>query len=433
MSKIASVAVTDLRFPTSQLLDGSDAMNPDPDYSAACLQLKTDDDELTGSSFVFTIGRGNDLQANAVEMLARSLIGREVDSLCEDPFALNRQLAWDSQLRWLGPDKGVVHMATGAIVNAVWDLRARRLQQPLWQCLASLSPGEIVGLVDWTYLGDFLDPGRAREMLEDQAKGREQRITALREHGLGAYTTSPGWLGYSDDKLVRLCIQAADQGFNAIKLKVGADADQDNRRLSLARGAVGKDMSIAVDANQRWSVSQAIAAVKDLSAHNLLWVEEPTHPDDMVGHAAIAKAISPIPVATGEHLANPVMAKQLLQLGGAQILQIDATRVGGAHELIALLLLARQAGATVIPHAGGIGLCEAVQHYAFFNAIAVAADTDRLMVEYVDHLHEHMEDPVRIDHGRYRLPAEPGSSTAIRQGALDRFSYPHGAEWTTLR
>ena len=436
MTSITAATVTDLRFPTSRTLDGSDAMNPDPDYSAAYLELSTSEPGLTGCGFVFTIGRGNDIQAQAVASVADRLVGRGLDGLLEDPAAINRELCWDSQLRWLGPDKGVMHMAVGAVMNAVWDLRAKREGNPLWLALARLTPAEVVALVDWTYLSDFLDPGRAREILEERRPERDDRIARLSRHGLAAYTTSPGWLGYRDDKLDRLCREAVAAGFTTIKLKVGGDPRDDRRRLGIAHAAAGPDTDLAVDANQCWSVDEAIAAIRQLAdsaPFDLRWVEEPTHPDDVVGHAAISKAVHPVPIATGEHLANPTLAKQLLQLQGAQILQIDATRVGGVHDLVAMILLAAHAGVDVIPHAGGVGLCEAVQHFAFFNAVSVAASPERLVLEYVDHLHEHMAHPVEVTAGRYRLPAEPGAGTAFRAGTSADFAYPTGSQWRDPR
>ena len=429
MVSITAATMTDLRFPTSRALDGSDAMNPDPDYSAAYLELSTSDPDLTGCGFVFTIGRGNDIQAAAVATVADRLVGRSVGELIEDPSAINRELTWDSQLRWLGPDKGVMHMAVGAVMNAVWDMRSKQEGRPLWSTLAHLEPAEVVALVDWTYLSDFLDPARAREILEERRGGREGRVVDLRRDGLAAYTTSPGWLGYGDDKLHRLCQQAVDDGFNTIKLKVGADVADDDRRLGIARSAIGSDAALAIDANQRWGVPEAIGAINQLSRFDLRWVEEPTHPDDIVGHATIARAVHPVPIATGEHLANPTLAKQLLQLGGAQILQIDATRVAGVHDLVAMILLAAHAGIDVIPHAGGVGLCEAVQHFAFFNAVSVAADPSRLALEYVDHLHEHMAEPVEVTAGRYRLPTRSGAGTAFHPATADSFAYPEGACW----
>ena len=429
MTSITAATVTDLRFPTSRTLDGSDAMNPDPDYSAAYLELSTSEPDLTGCGFVFTIGRGNDIQAAAVAAAADRLVGRSLDGLLEDPSAVNRELNWDSQLRWLGPDKGVMHMAVGAVMNAVWDLRCKREGRPLWSTLAHLEPAEAVALVDWTYLCDFLDPARAREILEERRGLRGGRIADLRRDGLAAYATSPGWLGYSDEKLDRLCREAVADGFTTIKLKVGANLDDDRRRLQIARNATGPDTAIAIDANQRWSVPDAVNAIRQLAEFDLRWVEEPTHPDDVVGHATIAKAVHPVPIATGEHLANPTLTKQLLQLGGAQILQIDATRVGGVHDIVAMILLAAHAGVDVIPHAGGVGLCEAVQHFAFYNAISVATDPARLSLEYVDHLHEHMAQPVEVTEGRYRLPTQPGAGTAFQPGTAAAFTYPTGTEW----
>ena len=429
MASITAAAVMDLRFPTSRTLDGSDAMNPDPDYSAAYLELSTSDPVLTGCGFVFTIGRGNDIQAAAVAAVADRLVGRSLDELLEDPSAINRELTWDSQLRWLGPDKGVMHMAVGAVMNAVWDLRSKREGRPLWSTLAHLEPAEVVALVDWTYLADYLDPAQAREMLEELRGERDSRISDLRRDGLAAYTTSPGWLGYDDDKLHRLCRQALYDGFNTIKLKVGADLANDRKRLEIARSAIGSDTALAIDANQRWSVPQAIDAIEQLARFDLRWVEEPTHPDDVLGHATIAKAVHPVPIATGEHLANPTLAKQLLQLGGAQILQIDATRVAGVHDLVAMILLAAHAEVDVIPHAGGVGLCEAVQHFAFFNTVSVAADPSRLALEYVDHLHEQMAQPVDVNAGRYRLPTQPGAGTAFHPATADAFAYPEGSHW----
>lgn len=430
MVKITGASVVDLRYPTSKQLDGSDAMNPDPDYSAAYLRLHTSDADLTGNGFAFSIGRGNDLQVAAIESLAERLVGREVDGLCEDPAALNRELLWDSQLRWFGPDKGVMHMAMGVVMTAVWDLRCRREQRPLWASLLALTPAEVVDMVDWTYISDFLDPGRAREVLEQRLSDRPQRLARMEAEGIAAYTTTPGWLGYTDEKLVRLCTEAVADGFATIKLKVGADIVEDRRRLALAREAVGPDINIAVDANQCWSVSEAIAAINQLREFDLRWVEEPTHPDDMVGHADIARAVAPVPIATGEMLANPVMARQLLQLGGVQVLQIDATRMAGVHDLLAAMLMACHAGVDVIPHAGGVGLCEAVQHFAYFYTVALANDPSRVEIEYVDHLHDQLEVPVRLSDGRYFPPSEPGAGTAFTSAAITDFAYPAGTEWT---
>ena len=428
MAIITNVDVADIRFQTSKLLDGSDAMNPDPDYSAAYLRIYTSDGDV-GYSFVFSIGRGNDIQTTAVRVVAERLVGRDVDEVCEQVGTVAHELLWDSQLRWLGPDKGVMHMASGAVINAVWDLRSRREKLPLWASLAQLSPAQLVGLVDWTYISDFLDPGLARETLEERSCDRKYRLSNLKASGLPAYTTSPGWLGYDDEKLARLSHEAVDDGFSMIKLKVGASHEADLYRLGIARDAVGPNVDLAIDASQRWGVNQAIDAIRALQQFDLHWVEEPTHPDDLVGHAHIANNVSPTSIATGEHLSNPVMAKQLLQLDAIDVLQIDATRVGGVPDLLAMLLLAAHAEVLVCPHAGGVGLCEAVQHVAFFNYLAISPTTDGLTLEYVDHLHEHMGAPVELRDGAYQLPTGPGAGTAFNESVLEDFGYPNGREW----
>jgi L-fuconate dehydratase len=342
----------DVRFPTSAALDGSDAMNPDPDYSAAYVRLVTDaaDDE-SGHGFVFTIGRGNDVQLAAIRSLAGHVVGRDVEEMLDDLGGFSKSLVHDSQLRWLGPEKGVMHMAIGAVVNAMWDLRAKRAGKPLWQLLAELTPRQVVDLVDFRYLTDALTPDEALEILTKAESGRAERTEELLQRGYPAYTTTPGWLGYDDDKLTRLCREAAADGFAQIKLKVGGDRDEDIRRLDLARAAVGPDIRIAIDANQRWDTAEAIEWVTALAPFDLAWIEEPTCPDDILAHAEIARAIAPIPVATGEHMANRVVAKQLLQAGAVEVLQLDATRVAGVNENIAILLLAAKFGVRVCPHA----------------------------------------------------------------------------------
>ncbi|WP_205471657.1 enolase C-terminal domain-like protein [Nocardioides sp. SYSU D00038] len=414
MSKITAMRTDDVRFPTSQTLDGSDAMNPDPDYSAAYVRLETDDaDGHVGHGFVFTIGRGNDVQLAAVASLESYLVGLDVDEVLGDLGGLWKRLVHDSQLRWLGPEKGVMHMAVGAVVNALWDLKAKRAGLPLWQLLGRMSPQELVALVDFRYLGDVLTPDEALEILEKAVPGRAERTERLLESGYPAYTTTPGWLGYDDDKLVRLCREAVADGFRQIKLKVGADVADDVRRLALAREAVGPDVAIAVDANQRWEVDEAVEWMAALAPFDVAWIEEPTNPDDVLGHAAIARGVSPIPVATGEHMANRVMAKQFLQAGALEVLQLDATRVAGVNENVAMLLLAAKFGVRVCPHAGGVGLCEAVQHLSMFDFVAVSGTAEGRMIEFVDHLHEHFVTPVVIEDGRYRAPVAPGSGAEM--------------------
>jgi L-fuconate dehydratase len=414
MSRITDFGTADIRFPTSLSLDGSDAMNPDPDYSAAYLRIATDDsDGLEGHAFVFTIGRGNDVQVAAIDALRDRFVGRDVEPLVADMGAVWRELVHDSQLRWLGPEKGVMHMAVGAVVNALWDLKSKRAGMALWDLLASMSPEELVALVDFRYLTDALTRDDALAILRAAEPGRAARREELLASGYPAYTTSPGWLGYDDDKLARLCREAVDDGFELIKLKVGGDLADDRRRLAIAREAVGPGVRIAVDANQRWDVAEAIEWIRALASHDVAWIEEPTNPDDVLGHAAIARGVAPVPVATGEHMANRVMAKQFLQSGGLQVLQIDATRVAGVNENLAMLLLAAKFGVPVCPHAGGVGLCEAVQHLAMFDFVAVSATMERRVIEFVDHLHEHFVTPVEVRDGRYVAPTAPGAGTEM--------------------
>jgi L-fuconate dehydratase len=421
MSRITEFHTADIRFPTSLSLDGSDAMNPDPDYSAAYLWISTDaPDGLAGHGFVFTIGRGNEVQVAAIEALRERFVGRDVEELLADMGAVWRDLVHDSQLRWLGPEKGVMHMAVGAVVNALWDLKAKRAGVPLWELLAGMSPEELVALVDFRYLSDALTPEDALGILRAAGPGRAARRDELLASGYPAYTTTPGWLGYDDAKLARLCGEAVDDGFELIKLKVGADVADDVRRLAIARDAVGPDVRIAVDANQRWDVPEAIDWVRALTPYDVAWIEEPTNPDDVLGHAAIARGVAPIPVATGEHMANRVMAKQFLQAGALQVLQIDATRVAGVNENVAIILLAARFGVPVCPHAGGVGLCEAVQHLSMFDFVAVSGTMDGRVIEFVDHLHEHFVTPVEVRDGRYIAPTVPGAGTEMLAQSLAR-------------
>jgi len=414
LSKITEMRTDDVRFPTSTSLDGSDAMNPDPDYSAAYVRLITDAaDGMDGHAFVFTIGRGNDVQLNAIASLEPNLVGRDVEGVLADLGGFWRELVHDSQLRWLGPEKGVMHMAIGAVVNALWDLKAKRAGVPLWRLLGEMAPAEIVSLIDFRYLHDALTPDEALEILEKAQPRRAERTKRLLEQGYPGYTTTPGWLGYDDAKLVRLCREAVEAGFTQIKLKVGADRTDDVRRLALARETVGPGIAIAVDANQRWEVDEAVAWMRVLAPYDVAWIEEPTNPDDILGHAAIARGVAPIPVATGEHMANRVMAKQFLASGAIQVLQLDATRVAGVNENIAMLLLAAKFGVRVCPHAGGVGLCEVVQHLAMFDYVAVSGSTDGRMIEFVDHLHEHFVTPVVIENGNYRAPLDSGSGAEM--------------------
>ncbi|MFC5054669.1 enolase C-terminal domain-like protein [Saccharothrix xinjiangensis] len=431
MARVAGLDVLDVRFPTSRELDGSDAMNPDPDYSAAYVVLRADRGP-DGYGLAFTIGRGNDVQAAAIRALAPLVVGRPVPETARDLAALYRDLVGDSQLRWLGPEKGVAHMALGAVVNAAWDLAARRAGLPVWRFLSALTPDEVVDLVDFRYLSDALTPDEALALLREAEPGKGERTAALVRDGYPAYATSPGWLGYSDDKMAELARRAVADGFDMIKLKVGGSLADDVRRLRLAREVVGPDVRIAVDANQRWDVGAAVAWVRELAPFDPYWVEEPTSPDDVLGHRAIARAVRPVKVATGEHVQNRVVFKQLLQADAVDVVQIDACRVGGVNENVAILLLAAKFGVPVCPHAGGVGLCELVRHLAMFDFVAVSGTTEDRAVEWVDHLHEHFTDPAEVRAGRYRAPTEPGFSARVKDRTLADFRYPDGPVWTNL-
>lgn len=419
MSIVTGFETLDVRFETSALLDGSDAMNPDPDYSAAYLRVTTDaGDGREGHAFVFTIGRGNDVQVAAIDAVAHRVIGRDVEAILDDLGAFWREFVHDSQLRWLGPEKGVMHMAIGAVVNAFWDLKAKRAGLPLWQLLARMTPEELVALVDFRYLSDALTPEDALGILRAAEPGRREREADLIARGYAGYTTTPGWLGYSDDKLRRLAREAVADGFEQIKLKVGDDLDDDIRRLGIARETVGPDIRIAIDANQRWDRDQAIEWIRALERFDLAWVEEPTSPDDVLAHAAIARAVAPVRIATGEHGMSRVLFKQLLQAEAAAIVQIDSTRVAGVNENIAILLLAAKFGVPVCPHAGGVGLCEAVQHFSMFDYVAVSGTQEGRVIEYTKHLHEHFVAPVEVVAGRYRAPLTPGTGMEMLADSL---------------
>jgi L-fuconate dehydratase len=432
MSVITALKTSDVRFPTSTSLDGSDAMNADPDYSASYLRICTDsDDGHEGHGFVFTIGRGNDVETAAIRALSGHLVGRNVEDVLSAMGDIGRELVYDSQLRWLGPEKGVMHMAIGAGVNALWDLKAKRAAVPLWRLLSSMTPEEIVDLVDFRYLTDALTREDALEILRRAEPGRKKRQAVLRSEGYPAYTTTPGWLGYDDEKLARLCREAVAGGFTQIKLKVGSNREDDIRRMRIAREVCGTDIRIAIDANQRWDVGDAIAWTNALASFDVAWIEEPTSPDDVLAHAAIARGVAPIPVATGEHMANRVMFKQFLQADALRILQIDATRVAGINENIAILLLAAKYAVPVCPHAGGVGLCEAVQHLSMFDFIAVSGSIEGRTIEFVDHLHEHFVTPVDVHDGRYWPPATPGAGSEMLAESIAHYSFPSGAAWAT--
>jgi L-fuconate dehydratase len=426
--KISDLSVLDLRFPTSRDQVGSDAVHTDPDYSAAYVVLNTDVG-LEGHGLTFTVGRGNEVCAAAIEAFRHLVVGRNLRDITSDFGGFWHSLAGESQLRWLGPEKGVIHLALAAIVNAVWDLYAKAEGKPVWKLLADMTPEQLVSCIDFHHMTDALTPDEAVAMLERQASTKGTREAELLKNGYPAYTTSVGWLGYSDEKIHRLCQDALAQGWTHFKVKVGGKPDDDLRRLSAVRAAIGPDHKLMIDSNQRWDVDEAIARIKELSHLDLWWAEEPTHPDDVLGHARIAKAIAPVGVATGEHAANRVIFKQLLQANAITFCQIDSCRLGGVNENLAVMLMAAKFGVRVCPHAGGVGLCEYVQHLSMFDYIAITGTMEGRVIEFVDHLHEHFEEPVVIRRGRYMPPAKPGYSITIKAESRRKYRFPDGEIW----
>ncbi|WP_437296178.1 L-fuconate dehydratase [Sorangium sp. So ce426] len=427
---ITDVIARDIRFPTSRSLAGSDAMNPRPDYSAAYVVLETDGPErIAGHGLTFTIGRGNELCVAAIDALRPLLVGRRVDAMTADMGAFWDEITGDSQLRWVGPEKGIIHLATAAVVNAAWDLWAKTAGKPLWKLLVDMTPEELVRCVSFRYITDVLSPEEALEILRRNAPTRAAREDEMRQHGFPAYTTSAGWIGYSDDKLRQLCREALARGFSHFKIKVGASIDDDVRRAQIIREEIGAQRRLMMDANQVWDVGQAIASMRRLAAFDPWWIEEPTSPDDILGHAAIARAIAPIGVATGEHTHNRVMFKQMFQADAIRFCQADGARLGGVNEVLAVLLMAAKFGVPVCPHTGGVGLSEIMQHISLFDYICVSASLEDRILEHVDHLHEHFVDPVVVQAGRYMPPTAPGYSTTMRPASLDQFEFPTGAAW----
>jgi L-fuconate dehydratase len=425
---IKRVIARDIRFPTSRSLDGSDAMNHAPDYSATYVTIETSGGQR-GHGMTFTIGRGNELCVAAVNSLAPLVIGRNTDDIFANLGAFWKSVTGESQLRWVGPEKGVIHLASAAIINAVWDLYAKSLGKPVWRVLTDMSPQETVDLVDWTYLRDALDPGEARERLEAKMPGRAGRTQQMQAKGYPAYTTSAGWLGYSDEKMRKLCREAIAEGWSHFKMKVGGSLADDMRRASILREEIGSDRKLMMDANQVWGVEQTIANMKQLAKYDPWWIEEPTSPDDILGHARIARELAPIKVATGEHCHNAVMFKQFLQANAISFLQLDSCRLAGPNEIVGTLLLADKFGIPVCPHAGGVGLCEYVQHISIYDYVAVSGSLDNRVLEYVDHLHEHFNDPVIMKDGHYMPPSAPGYSITMKDASLDAHSYPDGPKW----
>jgi L-fuconate dehydratase len=420
--------VVDLRFPTSRESIGSDAVNKDPDYSAAYCILETNAG-LEGHGLTFTLGRGTELCVAALEYLGRFVKGRSLDSLTVDMAAFCRQLTDESQFRWLGPEKGVIHLATGALINAVWDLYAKAERKPLWKLLASLEPAQILSAIEFRYIEDALSRGEAREILEEGDRGKALRTALVGHEGYPAYTTSVGWFGFSDDKIRALSHEALADGWTHFKLKVGGDAADDLRRGRIIREEIGWTNKLMVDANQKWGVEEAIERTRALGELDPWWMEEPTSPDDVLGHARIRREVTPIRIATGEHCHNRVMFKQLFQANAIDVCQIDSCRVAGVNENLAIILMAAKFGVPVCPHAGGVGLCEHVQHLSAFDFVSVSRTMENRVIEYVDHLHEHFVDPVRIRRGRYLIPEKPGYSIEMLAESLDRYSFPDGEVW----
>jgi L-fuconate dehydratase len=425
MTKITGLRTYDLRFPTSEGLDGSDAMNPDPDYSAAYVILETEGTH-EGHGLTFTIGRGNEICIAAIKALGALVVGLDLDWIREDMGRFWRHVTGDSQLRWIGPDKGAIHLAAGAVVNAVWDLWAKDTGKPVWRLVADMSPAEILRLIDFRYLTDVLTPEEALDLLKAAEPGKEERIARLMEEGYPCYTTSAGWLGYSDEKLRRLCREARAAGFTHTKFKVGRDLSDDIRRLTIAREELGEDMNIMIDANQVWEVDEAIDWVNRLAFARPLFIEEPTSPDDVLGHKAIREGVAPIKVATGEMCQNRIMFKQFIASGALDIVQIDSCRMGGLNEVLAVMLVAAKYDLPVWPHAGGVGLCEYVQHMSMIDYVAICGEKDSKRIEYVDHLHEHFKHPCIVTGGAYQAPHAPGFSIEMKEDTLDAFLFSDG-------
>jgi len=421
MTVIRSLRVSDVRFPTSEFLDGSDAMNPDPDYSAACVVLETDTPGLEGHGLTFTIGRGNDIVCAAIRAMQHLVVGLDLAWIAEDMGRFWRHVTSDSQLRWIGPDKGAIHLATGAVVNAVWDLWAKAEGKPVWQLVADMSPEQIVRLIDFRYITDCITPDEALALLRERGVGKEARRAELLADGYPSYTTSAGWLGYEDAKLRRLVREAVDAGFSHVKLKVGRDLADDVRRLRIAREELGPDRHLMIDANQVWDVDQALAWLPQLAFAKPWFIEEPTSPDDVAGHRRIREAMKgQMQVATGEMCQNRIMFKQFIAGGALDVVQIDACRLGGVNEVLAVMLMAAKYDLKVCPHAGGVGLCEYVQHLAMIDWLCIAGTREGRVIEYVDHLHEHFVDPCVMRGAAYMPPTRPGYSIEMKPESVER-------------
>jgi L-fuconate dehydratase len=404
---IHEIETSDRRF-SLQPGEGSDSMHSNPEYSFAVTKLKTCND-LVGVGLTLTMGAGNDLVCEAIRLLSRALKGRDIEEIMDRFGDTSRSLADDPQLRWLGPHKGVVHLALASITNACFDLWAKTRGVPLWKLLLDLSPDALVRLCDLSYLEDVLTSDQARQLFltnEDSRTARQQVIT----EGYPCYDTSVGWLGFSERQVLQKAQHAIDSGFRALKLKVGAnDLAADVKRARALRTAVGDGVDLMLDANQKWCLPRAITACRALAEVSPLWIEEPTHPDDMFAHKKLADQIRPTAIALGEHVANRVQFKNYFEAGCVDFVQADCTRVAGVSEFLTVSLLARKFGRPVVPHVGDMGQIH--QHLVIFNHVALGHP--KLFLEYIPHLRNHFMRPIRVKDGRFESPAEPGSSAEL--------------------
>ncbi|KYQ93040.1 hypothetical protein DLAC_05649 [Tieghemostelium lacteum] len=422
---IQSLDVFDIRFPTSKEFIGSDAMHTNPDYSCAYVVLKTNCQGLEGHGLTFTLGKGTEVIVSSIEAQRELVIGKSLGEIFKDFPKFLRLLTSEPQLRWIGPEKGVVHLGTAAIVNAIWDLAAKFEEKPLWKMLVDMKPEEIVELLDFRYVTDALTKQEALEILKGLEGTKKIREEEMVRDGYPAYTTSAGWLGYSDEKVRSLCKEAISQGYNHIKIKVGQDLKEDIRRLELVRSEIGPERKLMVDANQKWEVQESIDYMKQLSKFNIWWIEEPTSPDDILGHATIATALKPlnIGVATGEQCQNRIIFKQLLQAKSISFCQPDSCRLGGVNEVLLVFLMSKKFQVPVCMHAGGVGLCEYVNHLCMFDYICVSGSLENRVTEFVDHLHEHFVNPVIMKGSRYTTPKAPGYSAELKKQSTQQFQF----------
>ncbi|HIM29277.1 MAG TPA: fuconate dehydratase [Planctomycetes bacterium] len=429
MTLILDLHVRDVRFPTSDQLHGSDAIHVDPDYSCAYVTLVTDQPGLEGHGITFTLGRGTELCVATIERFKSFVVGKSLAAIVDDFGSFWHQICNESQLRWLGPERGLIHMSVAAILNAIWDLYAKVERKPLWKLVADMSPQQIVNCIDFHHITDALTRDDAIEILERNQATKSEREQELLEIGLPAYTSSAGWMGYEDAYRRQQCQKYLESGFEWFKMKVGADLADDIHRATIIREEIGEERHLMMDANQVWDVEQAIEHMGHLARFRPIWIEEPTSPDDVLGHARIAEALAPIGVASGECVSNRIMFKQFLMSGGMQFCQIDSCRVGGVNEILAIMLLAEKYNVPVCPHAGGVGLCNYVQHLSAINYLVISPSLENVVLEFSDHLHEHFVDRLRVENARYRLPTMPGYSITMHSESLEQYEFPNGSVW----